>query len=158
MCRWHLLVMDVSSFSHMIFHFEPSIRILPFYHRLNIWNNFLWQDTGRFAWVRGRFPTISYFSYHSHTSTPSVFIILPLLHFLASMVEPWTSWGTQTFSLQRGLHCLSCSLSHLSIHTWSFWSDVLLCMICVYQDGISIKIKHNLSAGGEWSLKRALEN
>lgn len=63
-----------------------------------------------------------------------------------------------TFSLQPGLHCFSCSWSHLSIHTWSLWGGVLFCVICVYQDEISIKIKHNLLAGDAWSLKRALEN
>lgn len=140
--------------------FNPQLGLPPFYHRLNIWNSFLWQDTGRFAWIRGWFPTISY---HFHISTLFVFIILCLLHALSSVAEPWTSWGTRTwlhcpFSLQPGLHCLSCSLSHLSIGTWSFWGDVLFCMICADQDGILIKIKHNLFSGGEWSHKRALES
>lgn len=104
------------SFSNRNFHFEPSIRIFPFYHRLNIWNNFLWQDAGWFAWVRDRFPTIFYYS---HTSTPFVFTILPLLHALGSVVEPWTSWGIQTW-LHCPLHFLysqDCIVCHAHCHT-----------------------------------------
>lgn len=62
-----------------------------------------------------------------------------------------------TFSLQPGLHCFMLTVTPVHLHLDLLGWCPFLCDFG-YQDEISIKIKHNLLAGGEWSLKRALEN